>query len=81
MKEFLNKLTSSFDTHSQGFSARKLSTFAVVSAYIYSHKYVNSDNISLVMTIDSALIVALLGLTTYQKLKEKQPNDSSNENV
>lgn len=78
MKEFINKLTSSLDTHSKGFSARKLTSLSVMLCVIVAHvKWLSLGDFSLmgeILVIDYTFVAALLGMTTYQNLK----NGSSN---
>lgn len=90
MKSFLNKLISSLDNHSKGFSARKLSGLVIVvliiSAHIgwfrYATKHENWSQLELVLTIDYSALFSLLGLTTWQnvktKNKEEPPTDGQN---
>lgn len=80
MKEILRKLTASLDTHTKdGFSARKLSAFilmaCIVSAQIAWIKkaFMESDFTLLpeMTMIDGGLVLSLLGLTVYEKIKGK----------
>jgi apolipoprotein N-acyltransferase len=86
MKELLIKLQSAFDTHSKGFSARKLTAFTIVLCVFVAHiAWIKSafqkEDFSLlegILIIDYAFIGGLLGMTTYESIK-KQGNDNSNE--
>ena len=76
MKEFIKKIVSSLDTHSKGLSARKLTAFAVMTCVIAAHAMWlykgDLTNISEIFIVDYTFVAALLGLTTYQAIKEKQ---------
>ena len=77
---FFTKLLHSFDNTKEGLSARKLTAFAVVFVYVFSQmKWVmscfkNNDYALLpeISMINVTFILALLGLTTWQGIKEKQ---------
>lgn len=79
MKELINKLMSALDTHSQGFSARKLSAFVIIICCISAHvKWMalgDFSQLTTVLTIDYGFIALCLGLTTYEKIKS---NDKPN---
>jgi hypothetical protein len=70
MKPILDKILSSFDTNTKGFSARKLSSFAMIATIVYMHKYCDKDNLVAVLTVDTAFVSVLLGLTTYESVKK-----------
>jgi hypothetical protein len=78
MKDILNKLISSLDTHTKGFSARKLTAFGVMICVIAAHiKWLSLADFSLlgeILMIDYAFVAALLGMTTYQNIKTNSPN-------
>ena len=86
MKELFIKLQSAFDTHSKGFSARKLSAFTIVLCVFVAHiawiksAFIKEDFSLLegILIIDYSFIGGLLGLTTYESLK-KQGNDNGDE--
>lgn len=92
MKQFFSKLISSLDTHSKGYSARKLTALAVILMIIVGHIFfyrycTRSDKWDLwveVLIIDYGMIAVCLGLTTWENLKgkkdEKQP-EKQPENV
>jgi len=73
MKELINKILAGLDTHSVGFSARKMSAFVVVICVIAAHvKWITLGDLTdlgTVLTIDYTFISALLGLTTYEAIK------------
>ncbi len=82
MKEWISKIAkylgASFDTHSQGASARKLSAFALIMCIValhiaFIHYCIIKDNFTqmeLILTVDYAFIAALLGMTTYETVKK-----------
>jgi hypothetical protein len=74
MKELLSKLTAALDTHSQGFSARKLSAFVIIICCIAAHiKWMalgDFAQLTTVLTIDYSFIGLCLGMTTYQAIKK-----------
>ncbi len=75
MKDFINNIISALDTHSKGFSARKLSAFAIIIMVIVCHvKWFASDKweyLGEVLALDFGFISVCLGMTTYQAIKEK----------
>jgi hypothetical protein len=79
MKQFLNKLISSLDTHTKGFSARKLTAFAVMLCVIAAHvKWLSLGDFAMlgeILLIDYTFVAALLGMTTYQSIKSSQGSD------
>ena len=80
MKELINKILSGLDTHSTGFSARKMSAFVIVVCVIAAHiKWMalgNLTDLGTVLTIDYTFISALLGLTTYEAIKRNNTTDT-----
>ena len=79
MKELFLKIQSAFDTHSKGFSARKLTAFAIVICVFVAHiAWIKNafvkDDFSLfegVLIIDYGFVATLLGMTTYETIKKK----------
>ena len=73
MKDLINKILSGLDTHSVGFSARKMSAFVVIICVIAAHvKWITLGDLTelgSVLTIDYTFIASLLGLTTYEAIK------------
>jgi len=69
----INKLLSALDTHSVGFSARKLSAFVIIVCCISAHvKWMalgDFSQLTTVLTIDYSFIALCLGMTTYEKIK------------
>lgn len=80
MKKILTDLyegiKGSLDTTDVGFSARKLTGFAIVSAVIAAHvKWLiigDLSNLEMVISIDYGFIAALFGMTTYSAIKGSQ---------
>ena len=85
MNKNFEKLVSSIDDYTKGFSSIKLSAFAmrscVVSLHLvfvlYCHKTGDFSLLPAILTIDFGFISALLALTTYSKLKGKNKNHES----
>ena len=82
MKEFINKLIGALDTHTKGFSARKLSAFVVIVLIVITHvKWFKSDHwehLDAVLALDFGFISVCLGMTTYESIKTK-PNEPKQE--
>jgi len=70
MKRIIDNLIGSFDTVKEnGFSARKLSAFALMICIAFVHfKWVNHDNVAEVLIIDLCGVLILLGLVTAQNI-------------
>jgi hypothetical protein len=70
MKRIIDNLIGSFDTVKEnGFSARKLSAFALMVCIAYVHfKWVNHENVAEVLIIDLCGVLILLGLVTAQNV-------------
>ena len=81
MKELINKILSGLDTHSTGFSARKMSAFVVVCCIIVAHvKWIalgDFSQLTTVLTIDYAFIGTCLGMTTYESIKKNGNNPTN----
>ena len=81
MKEFINKLIATLDTHSKGFSARKLTAFVIVCCVIAAHiKWLSLGDftqLETVFMIDYSFIAALFGMTTYQNIKSKDTTEQN----
>ena len=77
LKSIIDKIQASLDTHSKGYSARKLSALAIMLCVIAAHiawlkkAFMENDFnlLSEILMIDYAFIASLLGMTTYQNLK------------
>jgi len=69
----IKKLLASLDNTNNGYSARKLTAFILVSLVVLAHvKWLNLGDLTQlgeVLIIDYTFISALFGMTTYQKLK------------
>jgi hypothetical protein len=70
MKRIIDNLIGSFDNKKEnGFSARKLSAFALMVCIAFVHfKWVNHDNVAEVLIIDLCGVLILLGLVTAQNI-------------
>jgi len=81
MKELINKILAGLDTHSTGFSARKMSAFVIIVCVIAAHvKWMALGDLSelgTVLTIDYTFIASLLGLTTYEAIKKNGSNPTN----
>lgn len=78
--EIWNKWLGSFDAYKNtGFSARKLTSFAVVVVMLFLQlKFTNWENLWEICTIDAGLITSLLGIVAWQQnaeLKNKKNNE------
>jgi hypothetical protein len=88
LKFIVDNLLNSFSTNDIGWSARKLTAFIITLLVIVAHVkwimscYKNSDFSLLpeVLLIDFSTILALLGLTTWERLKIFKKGDSSDNN-
>jgi hypothetical protein len=83
MNSFLQKLIASLDTHSKGFSARKLAAFTVIILVVILHiKWFNSNHWEYtegILVADYGFIALCLGMTTYEAIKKRQ-TEPTNEN-
>jgi len=83
MKNFLNKLINSLDTHTKNsFSGRKLTAFIIVLCVLAAHiKWISLGDfkqLEMVLSIDYGFVSVLFGLTTYSSLKQKDENPINN---
>lgn len=76
MKNILTKLLASLDTHTKGFSARKLTAFIIVACCVAAHvKWLSIGDLTMLgelLIIDYTFIAACLGMTTYESIKTKK---------
>lgn len=76
MKDFFKKIFASLDTHTKGYSARKLTSLSITLCVIAAHiKWLSLGDFSLlgeVLIIDYSFVSALLGMTTYQAIKNEK---------
>jgi hypothetical protein len=81
MKRIIDNLIGSFDTVKEnGFSARKLSAFALMICIAFVHlKWVNHDNVAEVLIIDLCGVLILLGLVTMEQVIKLK--NGSNETI
>lgn len=74
LREILNNLLDSFKTNSNGYSARKISAFAIIVMVISLHiKWFNSDKweyVGEILALDFAFVSVALGMTTYEAIKK-----------
>ncbi len=83
MKQFIQKILGSFDTHTKSsFSARKLTAFAFVVFAAYIHvRYVTPDNAIEALLVDAGTALLCLGIITFEQvIKFKNGNDDSSIN-
>ena len=74
----MKDLLASFNNHEKGFSARKLSAFALMCCIVWVHyKWVNHDNVAEVLIIDLCGVLLLLGLITFEQIIKFKNNDLS----
>ena len=74
LREILDNLLNSFKTNSGGYSARKISAFAIIVMVISLHiKWFNSDKweyVGEILALDFAFVSVALGMTTYEAIKK-----------
>jgi hypothetical protein len=72
VKEIIENILNSFKSNKEGFSARKLTSFVIVSiGVVYGHiKYVEQSNFVEVLSIDYIMVLLLLGLVTFSQVIE-----------
>lgn len=69
MKNIINNLFASFNNLDGGFSARKLTAFALMILIAYTHyKYVDLSNAIEAILIDLAGVLLLLGIITFEQI-------------
>jgi len=69
MKKTINWLLSSFDNHTTGASARKLSAFALMVCVAYCHiRFVDATNVTSVLVIDLSAMLLCLGIVTAEQV-------------
>jgi len=84
LQEILNNVMNSLNTSKAGWSARKLTAFSVMACVIMAHgawlkTCFFSEDFSLlseVLIIDYSFVAALLGMTTYQNIKQDEKKDN-----
>jgi hypothetical protein len=76
----MQKILASFDNHQKGFSARKLSAFAMMWLIAYCHHFVDASNMVDVLMIDCAFVLLLLGIITMQQVVEFKNGNKPNNN-
>lgn len=86
--DFINGALYSFTNDKKGFSARKLTSFALMLCVGYIHlRFVDVNNSVEVLVIDLIFVALLLGIVTAQNLIElklgkngEKSNDSGQDN-
>ena len=69
MKNLFNNLFNSLNNQDSGFSARKLTAFALMVLIAYIHyKYVDLSNAIEAILIDLAGVLLLLGIVTMEQI-------------
>jgi hypothetical protein len=69
MKDIITNLFASFNNQEGGFSARKLTAFALMVLIAYTHyKYVDLSNAIEAILIDLAGVLLLLGIITFEQI-------------
>ena len=78
MKKIVNSLLASFDNHSQGYSGRKLTAFALMVCIAWIHfKLITPELAIEAMIVDLCGVMLSLGLVTASNLIELK-NGKSN---
>jgi len=87
MKKAISYIQSSFDTHSQGASARKLTAFWIVMLITFLHisyfRYQakqegNYEYLPTILVIDFCFVAVALGLTTVETILKLKNGNSDN---
>ena len=79
MKNFIANILNSFKNDKDGFSARKLTAFALMGCIMYIHKYyVTAENATEVLIIDLCGVLIALGIVTAQNIIELRNGKNSN---
>lgn len=87
----INKFFSSFDTHSKGASARKLTAFWMIAVLttcleitylVWAYKNGNFELLTTLVEVNILLAAVCLGLVTYESLNKKKSlkDDKSSDN-
>jgi hypothetical protein len=70
LQAVIDWLKGSFDTSDAGASAKKLTSFTIVILMVWLHvKFATADNAIEFLITDGSLVLALLGVATWDKLK------------
>jgi hypothetical protein len=82
INEIFENVLNSLNTKSNGYSARKLTALStIVMVWVIHVKWLRSQRweyIGEILLMDLTFILALLGLTTWQKLKQNEKPDINN---
>lgn len=69
MKNIFTSILGSFDNHSKGFSARKLTAFAFMMLIYYIHKYyLTIENSEYFLLVDCIMLLLLLSIITAEQV-------------
>jgi hypothetical protein len=83
--QFMSKISASFDTSNKGFSARKLTAFVTMfMVIVIDIKWLRSEQwiyISEILALHFMFILTLLGLATWQAVKEKSNEKHTDTNT
>ena len=83
MKDLYNKIIGSFDTHTKNsFSARKLTSFALMPCVYYLHyRYVDMSNSISFLVADLLAILLFLGIVTFEQVIKFKNGESDKPQV
>jgi hypothetical protein len=78
MKDIITNLFASFNNQEGGFSARKLTAFALMVLIAYTHyKYVDLSNAIEAILIDLAGVLIALGIITMEQVIKFKNGDKA----
>ena len=78
MKDIIKNLINSLNNQDSGFSARKLTAFALMILIAYVHyKYVDLSNAIEAILIDLGGVLLLLGIVTFEQIIRFREGSSS----
>ena len=72
--QFIEYLLASLDNVNAGASGKKLTALAITITYCYSHRFIDSSNLAVVLGIDGGLICTLFGINVIEKIKTNENN-------
>ena len=75
--QFLEYLLSSLDNVNKGASGKKLTALAITMAYCYSHRFVDPNNLAIILGVDGSLILGLFGINVLDKSKNPIKQDEN----
>ena len=82
MKKIITNLIESLNTQDSGYSARKLTSFALMVLIAYVHyKYVDLSNAIEAILIDLGGVLLLLGIITFEQvIRFREGNSGTSKN-